>query len=147
MAEAVAGITPSEADKLRRAMSGKRSAEAMRALRDAFLEKAVARGTAPETAAEIWRQIRTFSGYAFCKAHSASYAAISWRAATYRKTTTRREILRAVLLLRGGLPSSSAVLEARRWGIPVRLPHINRAAATTPRGAAPCGWGWPRCAT
>lgn len=126
VAEAVAGITPGEADKLRRAMSSKRSAEAMRALRDAFLEKAVARGTAPETAAEIWRQMETFSGYAFCKAHSASYAALSWQAA-YLKAHHPAEFFAAVLANGGGFYGAAAyVLEARRWGIPVRLPHINR---------------------
>jgi len=126
VAEAVAGITPGEADKLRRAMSSKRSAEAMQALRDAFVEKAVARGTAPETAAEIWRQMETFSGYAFCKAHSASYAAISWQAA-YLKAHHPAEFFAAVLANGGGFYGAAAyVLEARRWGIPVRLPHINR---------------------
>src|SRR5690606_29245048 len=112
VAEAVAGITPGEADKLRRAMSSKRSAEAMRALRDAFLEKAVARGTATETAAEIWRQMETFSGYAFCKAHSASYAALSWQAA-YLKAHHPAEFFAAVLANGGGFYGAAAyVLEA-----------------------------------
>ena len=123
---AVAGITPAEADKLRRAMSSKRSAEAMQAMRDTFIEKSVARGVAPPTAEAIWRQMETFSGYAFCKAHSASYAALSWQAA-YLKTHYPAEFFAAVLANGGGFYHAAAyVLEARRWGVPVLPPHLNR---------------------
>lgn len=126
VAGAVAGITADEADKLRRAMSSKRSAEAMQSMRGAFVAKAEARGAAPATAAAIWGQMETFSGYAFCKAHSSSYAVLSWQAA-WLKAHYPAEFFAAVLSNGGGFYHPAAyVLEARRWGIPVLLPDVNR---------------------
>jgi len=129
VAHAVAGITPGEADKLRRAMSSKRSAEAMQAMRGTFLEGAAGRGVEPETAERIWRLMETFSGYAFCKAHSASYAALSWQAA-YLKAHYPAEFFAAVMSNGGGFYHTAAyALEARRWGVPVLPPHVNRSEA------------------
>ncbi|MBN2430800.1 MAG: DNA polymerase III subunit alpha, partial [Acidobacteria bacterium] len=126
VAHAIAGISPGEADKLRRAMSSKRSAEAMQAMKATFIAKAEGRGVPADSAREIWRQMESFSGYAFCKAHSSSYAVLSWQAA-YLKTHFPAEFFAAVISNGGGFYSRAAyVLEARRWGVPVRLPDINR---------------------
>ena len=44
-----------------------------------------ARGYPDELAEEVWRQVASFSGYSFCKAHSASYAVESFQS-LYLKT-------------------------------------------------------------
>ena len=49
--------------------------------RERFIEGARSRGVDADTAAEIWRQMASFGGYAFCKAHSAAFAAVSFQAA------------------------------------------------------------------
>lgn len=125
-AEAVAGMSADEADMLRRAMSAKRSAEAMRALKDTFVSKAVARGVEEKTAREIWRRMETFSGYAFCKAHSASYAALSWVMARM-KARCPAAFFAALINNGGGFYHADAYLsDARRFGIPVLPPDLNR---------------------
>ncbi len=127
VAHVIAGMSLGEADLLRRAMSGKlRSREAMEALERKFVAAAVERHTPPDTAAEIWRQIRSFAGYAFCKAHSASYARISYQVA-WLKAHYPAQFMAAVLANGGGFYGPSAYIEeARRLGLAVLGPDINR---------------------
>jgi DNA polymerase III alpha subunit len=49
--------------------------------------RAAARAGRAGVAAETWRQIESFAGYAFCKAHSASYACSRCRSPISRRTT------------------------------------------------------------
>lgn len=127
VAHEIAGMSLGEADLLRRAMSGKmRSREAMRPLERRFVEMAVRRGVKPAAAAEIWRQIASFAGYSFCKAHSAAYARVSYQAA-YLKAHHPAEFMAAVLANEGGFYGPSAYIEeARRMGIEIRPPDVNR---------------------
>jgi len=129
VAHAIAGMSLGEADLLRRAMSGKmRSREAMARLEERFVRQAVARGTSREAAGEIWRQIRSFAGYAFCKAHSASYARVSFQVA-WLKAHYPAEFMAAVLANGGGFYGPSAYIEeARRMGLKILPPDINRSA-------------------
>lgn len=130
VAHCVAGMTPGEADILRRAMSGKaRSSAAMEEARGRFEAAAASRGIPPGTAQEIWRQIESFAGYAFCKAHSASFALLSWQVA-YLKAHWPAEFMAAVLSNGGGFYGTQAYLdEARRLGIEILPPHVNESAA------------------
>ncbi len=130
VAHAIAGMSLGEADLLRRAMSGKmRSREAMEHLRDRFIGGALKNGTAAEVASEIWRQIESFAGYAFCKAHSASYALLSFKVA-YLKAHNPAEFLAAVLSNRGGFYHHTVYMEeARRLGIQILPPDVNRSDA------------------
>ena len=127
VAHAIAGMSLGEADLLRRAMSGKmRSRQAMARLEERFVSAAVTRGTSRRVAGEIWRQIRSFAGYAFCKAHSASYARVSFQVA-WLKAHYPAEFMAAVLANGGGFYGPSAYIEeARRIGLTVLPPDINR---------------------
>ena len=127
VAHEIAGMSLGEADLLRRAMSGKgRSKEAMEGLHQRFIAMAVERGVKPEIAAEIWRQIASFAGYSFCKAHSAAYARVSYQAA-YLKAHYPAQMMAKVLANHGGYYGPSAYIEeARRMGLEIRPPDINR---------------------
>lgn len=75
MVHLFAGFKMEEADLLRRLMTGKKKSEGdLRKLQSKFFAGASEQGHAESDIREIWRQIASFSGYAFCKAHSASYA-------------------------------------------------------------------------
>lgn len=126
VAHAISGMSLGEADLLRRAMSGKmRGEEAMEALTERFLAGAAARGVDPEVAREIWRQIESFARYAFCKAHSASYARLSYQVA-WLKAHYPAEFMAAVITNGGGFYHTSVyVEEARRMGLRILLPHVN----------------------
>ena len=127
VASAIGGMSLGEADNLRRSMSKKRGYEGMAQEKDRFLAGARKNGISDGVAAEIWRQIEGFAGYAFCKAHSASYARLSWQAA-YLKAHYPAEFMAAVLTNQGGYYGPWAyVEEARRMGIRILPPDVNRA--------------------
>jgi len=104
----IAGMSLAEADSLRRAMSGKqRSPLAMAELEREFLSKAASNGVNSEIAKEIWDKISTFAAYAFCKAHSASYAQLSYQMA-YLKEYFPAHFMAAVLTNQGGFYDTMA---------------------------------------
>ncbi len=128
----VAGLSLGEADVMRRGMSFKGDPGKFLAMKERFLEGArqvMAEGLTPvvkeETLQELWRQLSSFAGYAFCKAHSASYAVLSFQAA-WLKAHHPAEFMAAVLSNGGGYYSVSAYLEeARRLGLDILLPDVN----------------------
>ena len=126
VAHELAGMTLAEADLLRRAMSGKlRSSEAMAGVREKFLRACARNGLSQSAAAELWRQIRSFAGYAFCKAHSAAFAVLSFQVA-YLKAHHPAEFMAAVMSNHGGFYSTSAYIqECRRLGLRILLPDVN----------------------
>lgn len=121
----LAGMSLAEADLLRRAMSGKGTDKvALATFEERYHRGCAARGVEPEVARELWRQISSFAGYAFCKAHSASFAVLSYRLAWY-KAHRPAEFMAAVLSNQGGFFSSAAyVQEARRLGLRVLGPCV-----------------------
>jgi error-prone DNA polymerase len=80
-AMAIAGFTPGQADALRRAMSRKRSREAMASLEQEFLQGARRNGVDENTAALVFKQIASFAEFGFCKAHAAALAETTYRSA------------------------------------------------------------------
>jgi error-prone DNA polymerase len=127
VAMAVARFTPAEADRLRRALSRQRSPEAMAALRERFLAGAQANGLDPAAAAEILRQLAAFSGYGFCKSHAAAFALVAYQT-LYLKAHFPAEFFCALLNHQpmGFYPPEVLVGDARRHGVPVLGPDVNR---------------------
>ena len=127
VAHALAGMSLGQADTLRRSMSGKlRSPDAMAKVRDGFIAGCRAGGVGQGVAAETWRQIESFAGYAFCKAHSASYALLSLQVA-YLKAHHPAEFMAAVISNQGGFYATAAYIsESRRMGLRILLPDVNR---------------------
>ncbi len=126
VAHHIGGLTLAEADLLRRAMSGKlRSRSAMAALETRFMQACQRRDIAHPVAREIWRQISSFAGYAFCKAHSASFAKLSYQVA-YLKAHYPASFMAAVLTNQGGFYGPWAYLsECHRLKLAIRLPDVN----------------------
>jgi DNA-directed DNA polymerase III PolC len=125
VAHHIAGFTFGEADLLRRGMTKKRHWTNLNEYRSRFIRGAANRGIPEETAEQIWKQIESFSGYSFCKAHSAAYSVISFRSA-YLRCHYPAEFMAAVLTNGGGFYSRPAYLEeARRMGLKIIPPHVN----------------------
>jgi DNA-directed DNA polymerase III PolC len=125
IAAAVAGMTLGEADGLRRCMSKKRNWHRMETYRERFLSGARERGIPAGVARELFRQIESFAGYAFCKAHSASFAMESF-ASVYWKSHYPAEFMAAVLNNEGGYYSPLEYMEeARRLGLTLLPPDVN----------------------
>lgn len=127
VAHHIAGLTLEEADLLRRAMSGKmRSHKAMDQITNKFFSSAKKQGLTEEQAKELWRQIESFAGYSFCKAHSASFAQLSFQVA-FLKAHFPAEFMASVLSNGGGFYSPAVYIqECKRLGLKVRLPCINK---------------------
>ncbi|MCK4549433.1 MAG: DNA polymerase III subunit alpha, partial [Candidatus Krumholzibacteria bacterium] len=126
LAVAVAGMSYGEADGLRRCMSFKNiDGETMESYREAFLHGARGRGIPDETAEDVFHKIAAFAGYAFCKAHSASFALESFESAWW-KAHYPAEFMAAVLSNGGGYYGYEEYLEeARRMGLVLLPPCVN----------------------
>ncbi len=126
VAHHIAGLSLEEADLLRRAMSGKmRSHQAMKKLTEKFFQSCKLKGLTDTQAQELWRQIESFAGYSFCKAHSASFALLSYQVA-FLKAHYPAEFMSSVLSNSGGFYSAAVYIwEAKRFGLKILLPSIN----------------------
>ena len=126
VAHHVVGLSLEEADLLRRAMSGKmRSHKAMQLIVDKFFSCCREKGYSEDVSQKLWKQIEFFAGYAFCKAHSASFALLSFQVA-YLKTHHPAEFMAAVLSNGGGYYSAAVyITECSRLGLKVLLPSLN----------------------
>jgi len=128
VAIAFAGFTAAEAESLRRAMSRKRSQQAIDEHHQRFLAGAAAKhGASPELAQRIWEKIQGFSGFGFPKAHSAAFGLLAYQSAWLR-VHRGPEFLCALLNEQpmGFYPPDSLVHEAQRRGIRVAPPDANR---------------------
>ncbi|QNK64362.1 DNA polymerase III subunit alpha [Pedobacter sp. PAMC26386] len=120
------GMSGSDADVLRRGMSGKyRSRIEFDKLVDKFFEGAKKLGREETVTKEVWRQVSSFAGYSFSKAHSASFAVESYQS-LFLKTYYPIEFMVAVLNNYGGFyPRWLYVHELRKAGANVQLPCVN----------------------
>jgi len=127
-----AGLDMAEADVLRRAMSGKyRGNKEMERIKMKFFEGAKTLGRPEATSHEVWRQIESFGGYSFSKAHSASFAVESYQS-LFLKTYYPIEFMVAVINNFGGFYSTELYFhELKRAGATVHLPCVNRSDGVT----------------
>jgi len=127
VAMALAGFSSAEAEGLRRAMSRKRSEQAMRANRERFLAGALERGVPPASAERVWEQIQGFSGFGFPKAHSAAFGLLAYQSAWLR-VHRAPEFLCALLNEQpmGFYPPDALVHEAQRRGLRLASPSVSR---------------------
>jgi DNA polymerase-3 subunit alpha len=127
-----AGLDLAESDVLRRAMSGKMRGKAeFERIVERFFEKSRQLGRPEATTKEVWRQVESFAGYAFSKAHSASYAVESFQS-LYLKAHFPLEFMTAVINNFGGYYHTWVYFnEARRCGAAIALPCINRSEYKT----------------
>lgn len=127
-----AGLDLTDADVLRRAISGKyRSPEPFIKIEKKYFENCKKRGYPLSVVNEVWRYIKSFAGYSFCKAHSASYAVESFQS-LYLKAHYPLEFQVAVINNFGGFyPTWVYFNEARRQGGIIELPCINNSCEYT----------------
>src|SRR5690606_28639454 len=132
IAHAYGGLDMADADVLRRMMSGKyRSKQHLLEIEDKYFANCKAKGYDERISREIWRQMESFAGYSFNKAHSASFAVESYQS-LYLKTYYPLEFMVAVLNNYGGFYQRKVyVNEARKAGGNIHLPCVNRSETST----------------
>jgi len=123
----LAGFTDGQAESLRRAMSRKRSKEAMRGHWEAFREGARLRGVDGDTAASVFRQVVAFSEFGFPKSHAVAFALLAYQSAWLRHYFPTEYYVALFNNQPMGFYSLDALgRDARRNGVRIRLPDVNR---------------------
>jgi error-prone DNA polymerase len=127
VAMALAGFSVGEAEGLRRAMSRKRSEEAIEAYRTRFIAGAQAKGVDAELADQVYDKLAGFSGFGFPKSHAAAFGLLAYQS-TWLRHHHPREFLAALLNAQpmGFYPPASLVRDAQRHGVEVRPVDVNR---------------------
>lgn len=120
------GLSAPDGDVLRRAMSGKgRSLSALQKVKDHFFESCKELGHPEQLSKEVYRQIESFAGYSFCKAHSASYAVESYQS-LYLKVYYPIEFMVCAINNGGGFYRTEVyVHEAKMSGATIHNPCVN----------------------
>ncbi len=136
-----ASFTPTEADRLRQAMSSKRAPERIEELRGRLLQGMAAGGIPDDVAEDIYVKILAFSSYGFPESHAISFAylvyASSWLKCYYPAAFTAA-LLRAQPM--GFYSPASLISDVRRHGVEVRGVDVNASAvlatleSPTPKG-------------
>jgi DNA polymerase-3 subunit alpha len=127
-----AGLTLTEADVLRRGMSGKyRSREEFQRVKDRFFEGCRERGYDPKVTDRVWFEIESFAGYSFAKGHSASYAVESYQS-LFLKAHYPLEFMVGVINNFGGFYRTEFYFhEARMNGGQIEPPCVNKSEHLT----------------
>jgi DNA-directed DNA polymerase III PolC len=127
-----AGLTLTEADVLRRAISGKyRSRKEFESIHEKFFRNCEALGYERHVADRVWFEIKSFGGYSFAKGHSASYAVESYQS-LYLKAYYPLEFIVAVINNFGGFYSTEFYFhEARMSGAILKAPCVNHSEHLT----------------
>jgi len=145
VAIALAGFTVGEAEGLRRAMSRKRSHDALEAYRGRFVAGAQEKGVDAEIADSVFDKLVGFSGFGFPKAHAAAFGLLAYQSQWLRRHHPA-EFLCALLNAQpmGFYPPATLVRDAQRRGVEVLPPDVNASQARCvvgPFGQRPKGPG------
>ena len=126
IASIMAGFSLGEADILRRAMSKKKE-EILLKEKDKFINGSIKRGYSEELARKIYDLILKFAAYGFNKAHSVSYATISYRMA-YLKAHYKEEFMKTLLNfeLNSVNKTKEYIYECKKEGLNILKPDINK---------------------
>jgi error-prone DNA polymerase len=142
VAIALAGFSVGEAEGLRRAMSRKRSHEALEAYRGRFVAGALRNGVDEETADLVYDKLVGFSGFGFPKSHAAAFGLLAYQSAWLRHHHPA-EFLCALLNEQpmGFYPPATLVRDGQRRGVVTLPPDVNASAAkcTVQNGAVRIG--------
>lgn len=120
-----AGFSVTEADTLRKVLSRKDRLKRLDHFEKKFRLKAASKGIDSDLVSKLWSGILSFDGYSFSKAHSASYALVSYKLAWIKKYYPLI-FYTAVINNGGGYYSRQIYINAvRRYGFTINGPDIN----------------------
>lgn len=124
--QALAGFSVGRAEALRRAMSRRRSLEAMEQFRVEFIAGARARGVHPRISRRIFDKLLGFSNYGFPKAHAASFAVLAYQTSWLCHYFPAEYVTGILNQLPMGFYSRDVLLnEFSRMGVTFERPDVN----------------------
>jgi DNA polymerase-3 subunit alpha len=118
------GMSMSEADKVRKIIGKKKDAKEFDVFQEQFINGASAY-ISPNQARDLWHDFEAHAGYSFNKSHAVAYSTLSYWTA-WLKYYYPLEFMFALLKNEKDKDARTEYLiEAKRMGISVKLPHIN----------------------
>ena len=121
---ALGGMSMSEADKVRKIIGKKKDAKEFDEFKEKFVTGA-SRFISPNTARDLWHDFEAHAGYSFNKSHAVAYSTLSYWTA-WLKYHYPLEFMFALLNNEKDKDARTEYLiEAKRMGIPIKLPHVN----------------------
>jgi error-prone DNA polymerase len=131
VAMALAGFSAGQADQLRRAMTRKRSREAMTRLWTQFRDGALARGVKLATAKLVFKKLLGFAEYGFPKSHATAFAILAYQS-SWLKHYYPAEFVCALLNNQpmGFYPPHVLTNDARRNQVRILPPDVNESGVT-----------------
>jgi len=118
------GMSWADADKVRKIIGKKKNASEFDAYKDQFITGASLHIT-PEDAQKLWHDFEAHAGYSFNRSHAIAYSMLSYYTA-WLKCYYPLEFMFAILKNEKDKDArTDYLLEAKRLGIKVLLPHIN----------------------
>ena len=118
------GMSMSEADKVRKIIGKKKDAKEFDVFKDQFIRGA-SQYLSPNDALDLWHDFEAHAGYSFNKSHAVAYSTLSYWTA-WLKYHYPLEFMFALLKNEKDKDGRTEYLiEAKRMGIPVKLPHLN----------------------
>ncbi len=124
-----AGFTMEEAEEFRRILTKERGSSNIERIKALFYDRSEKLGRSKIS--EVWGEIEKFVRYGFNKAHSMSYGYLAYLS-MYSKVQRPLEFFKGILNAEGGYyPTFAYVDEARRWGVNILLPDVNRSNRNT----------------
>ena len=126
LARVCAGFTAGQSDRLRQAMTHKRSDEAMARLREEVYGGMASKGIFGKPADEIWDKLQGFASFGFPESHSVSFAYIVY-ASAWLKYHWPAEFFTGLLNAQpmGFYTPNSLVQDAQHHGVTVLSPDVN----------------------
>ena len=144
MAVALGDCSRDDADLLRRAMGSKRGVERIESIKEKLYAGMARRGMTGEKADSIYVKILSFANFGFAESHALSFALLVY-ASSWFKLHYPAAFLAGLLRNQpmGFYSPQSLVGDARRHGVEVRRPDVERSGATgRPRGRLPGRTSW-----
>jgi DNA polymerase-3 subunit alpha len=118
------GMSMSEADKVRKIIGKKKDAKEFDVFKDQFV-KGASQYLSPNDALDLWHDFEAHAGYSFNKSHAVAYSTLSYWTA-WLKYHYPLEFMFALLKNEKDKDGRTEYLiEAKRMGIPIKLPHLN----------------------
>src|SRR5690242_1033515 len=138
VAIALAGFSTGDAESLRRAMSRKRSRDALERHRRRFCEGAAGRGVDEATAMRVFEKVVAFSEFGFPKSHAAAFAILAYQSAWLHRHHPA-EFLCSLLNAQpmGFYPPATLLRDGERRGVQMLPPDVNQSMAACTVGDGP----------
>jgi DNA polymerase-3 subunit alpha len=123
----LAGMSMATADKVRKIIGKKKDVREFEQYRAEFIEGASKKVPA-SVADKLWHDFEAHAGYSFNKSHAVAYSMLSYWTAWFKHYYPLEFMYAMLKNQKNKETRTEYLIEAKRMGIKVRLPHVNASA-------------------